>query len=234
MSAKGGKRTLERARISDMLGHHEELRGRLMDIDQATAEPRPEVLLFDLGGVLVDNVMFDELPALLPEPVEEGELRKRWLYSPSVQAFERGQILTEAFASSFIAEWGLEISATHFLDQFSSWPRGPYPGALELLDRLRPHYRLALLSNCNVVHWDRAADLRNRVHAAFSSHIMGAVKPMSSVFHRVAEELGVEPAVVCFFDDSLPNIEAARAAGMNAHLTRGMRELEVAIQTLAG
>jgi len=35
------------------------------------AERRPEVLLFDLGGVLLENVMFDELPALLPKPVED-------------------------------------------------------------------------------------------------------------------------------------------------------------------
>jgi putative hydrolase of the HAD superfamily len=189
-------------------------------------------LLFDLGGVLVDNVMFDELPALLPEPVEDGELRRRWLFSPSVQAFERGEVPTEAFAASFIAEWGLQISAAHFLDKFASWPRGPYPGALELLDSLRRDYRLALLSNCNAVHWERASEFRDRVHAAFSSHIMGVVKPMPSIFNRVAEALGVEPADVCFFDDSRPNIEAARAVGMTAHLTRGIQELEIAIQAL--
>ncbi len=29
------------------------------------------------------------------------------------------------------------------------------PGARELLDTLRPRYRLAALSNSNAVHWDR-------------------------------------------------------------------------------
>jgi HAD superfamily hydrolase (TIGR01509 family) len=193
---------------------------------------RPEVLLFDLGGVLVDNVMFDELPALLPQPIADGELRRRWLFSPSVQAFEQGRICAEVFASSFIAEWGLDIGPAHFLDNFASWPRGPYPGALELLDRLRHDYRLALLSNCNAVHWERVADFRDRVHAAFSSHIMGVVKPAPAIFNRVAVALDVEPAAVCFFDDSLANIEAARAVGMDAYLTRGIQELEIAIQAL--
>ena len=46
---------------------------------------RPKVLLFDLGGVLVDNVAFDRLPELLPEPIERGALVDRRIDSPSVR-----------------------------------------------------------------------------------------------------------------------------------------------------
>jgi putative hydrolase of the HAD superfamily len=201
--------------------------------DAEVAARRPEVLLFDLGGVLVDNVTFDELPALLPEPIEDGELRRRWLFSPAVRAFERGEIAGDAFAAAFVAEWRLGVSPSRFLQIFASWPRGPYPGALELLDRLRDDYRLALLSNCNPVHWERMTGLRERVHSAFSSHLLGVVKPDASSFSRVADALGVAPAAVCFFDDSPPNVEAARAVGMQAHLTRGVAEVELALRRLA-
>jgi HAD superfamily hydrolase (TIGR01509 family) len=193
---------------------------------------RPEVLLFDLGGVLVENVMFDELPSLLPERLENEELRRRWLLSPAVQAFERGGITADDFAAAFAAEWRLEVSAAQFLENFASWPRGPYPGALELLDHLRADYRLALLTNCNSVHWDRVGVFRSRVHASFSSHILGVVKPDPAIFREVVGALNVEPGAVSFFDDSLANVEAARAVGMDAHLTRGLREVELAIQAL--
>jgi len=193
---------------------------------------RPTVLLFDLGGVLVDNVTFDELPRLLPSPISDGELRRRWLFSPSVQAFERGSMTTEAFADAFVAEWGLNVTPAQFLEAFAGWPRGPYPGALVLLDRLRGDYRLALLSNCNPVHWARLTAFRYRVDDAFSSHLLGLVKPELAIFHRVVDALAVSPEAIWFFDDSPANVEAAREAGMVACLTRGVGDVERALQAL--
>jgi len=43
---------------------------------------RGKVLMFDLGGVLVENDGRAELTALLPRPLEAGELWRRWLASP--------------------------------------------------------------------------------------------------------------------------------------------------------
>lgn len=193
----------------------------------------PEILLFDLGGVLVDNVIFEALPALLPTPLEDSEMRRRWLHSPSVQAFERGEIGSDEFGSAFVFEWALTVSPVEFLDNFATWPRGPFPGALELLDRLRPTYRLALLTNCNAVHWDRLEPVRRRVHAAFSSHLLGMVKPDEGVFRHVAEALDAAPTSICFFDDSLANVQAAQVVGMEAHLARGVADIEAIIATFA-
>lgn len=198
-----------------------------------TPMARPEVLLFDLGGVLVDNATFDELPTLLREPVDDEELRRRWLFSPSVQAYERGAISTDEFATAFVAEWRIDLAPADFLARFECWPRGPFPGALELLERTRETYRLALLSNCNAVHWERLAPFRDRVHAAYSSHDLGLVKPDPAIFARVVEALQVDPQAICFFDDSPPNVEAARALGMTAYCTRGLAELEHALESLA-
>lgn len=193
---------------------------------------RPEVLLFDLGGVLIENALFDELPKLLPEPVAPDALRRRWLFSPAVQAYERGETGTEAFLSAFIAEWGLAVTAVEFLEAFTSWPRGPYPGALELLETLGAKYRLAVLSNCNPAHWDRLLDVRSRVEAAYSSHELGLVKPDPLIFRRVAERLGTEPERICFFDDSTANVEAARSVGLQAFQTDGIDALVRVVREL--
>ena len=48
---------------------------------------RPDVLLFDLGGVLVENVGFERLNALLPATLPIEELKTRWLASTAVRTF---------------------------------------------------------------------------------------------------------------------------------------------------
>ena len=40
---------------------------------------QPAVLLFDLGGVLVDNVGFERFNELLPTPIPIEDLKAQWL-----------------------------------------------------------------------------------------------------------------------------------------------------------
>ncbi len=61
--------------------------------------PTPTVLLFDLGGVLVESVGYERFNALLPKPLSMEELKTRWLASPAVRSFETGCWSAEAFAT---------------------------------------------------------------------------------------------------------------------------------------
>src|SRR5256885_15418243 len=116
---------------------------------------KPAVLLFDLGGVLVENVGFERFNALLPSPIPTEELKTWWLASPAVRAFEVGSCTPEAFARGVVAEWQLPLSPNAFLEAFSYWPKGLYPGASELLATLRERHVVACLSNSNAIHWQR-------------------------------------------------------------------------------
>jgi putative hydrolase of the HAD superfamily len=49
----------------------------------------------------------------------------------------------------------------------------------------------------------------------FSARVK-AIKPEPDIFALAAERFGVPPAELLFFDDHLPNIKAARAAGWHA------------------
>ena len=51
----------------------------------------PSVLLFDLGGVLIENVGFERFNALLSSPIPLEELKTQWLASPAVRSFETGR-----------------------------------------------------------------------------------------------------------------------------------------------
>jgi FMN phosphatase YigB (HAD superfamily) len=84
----------------------------------------PKVLLFDLGGVLVEWAGPRELPKLLAASMDPEDLRVKWATSPAVGQFETGRCSEQEFATAFIDEWGLRVDRDRFLEAFSSWVVG--------------------------------------------------------------------------------------------------------------
>ncbi|MEJ2583383.1 MAG: hypothetical protein P8127_17410, partial [Acidobacteriota bacterium] len=70
--------------------------------------PPFEVLLFDLGGLLIDFAGFDELVPLMLGAVDREEVRRRWISSKAVQRFERAEISPLEFANGVIRELRLD------------------------------------------------------------------------------------------------------------------------------
>jgi len=186
---------------------------------------QPAVLLFDLGGVLLENVGFERFNALLPSPIPSEELKTQWLTSPAVRSFEAGNCTAEIFARSVVSDWKLPLSPTSFLEAFTYWPRGLYAGASELLAELRERYVVACLSNSNEVHWQRFGGFREHFDFSLSSHLLGEVKPDPQCFRRALQECNTTAGEVAFFDDSLTNVTAARSLGIEAFHVNGLSEV---------
>jgi HAD superfamily hydrolase (TIGR01509 family) len=189
----------------------------------------PTILLFDLGGVLVHTKGFASLKALLApsgraEAFDDQLLRDRWLSSPSVRDFELGRISASEFAARFVREWELSISPADFMADLAAWIEQTYPGAEELLAALRQKYRVCCFSNCNELHWEMMATFLQRFDHAFSSHLLGCIKPDEEAFRAVLATLGAEPEEAVFFDDSRANVEAAERLGIRAFLVHGPEE----------
>lgn len=181
------------------------------------AEP-VSVLLFDLGGVLVDFSGHEQLQALLPERLEVDALTAAWHACPHSLAYGAGALATDEFIPRFRRDWGIALDDDAFLDAWQSWVRGWLPGARELLDELRPRFRLAALSNSNAAHWDRLAELGvlDAFELALGSQQLRVRKPDAEVFDLAVARLGVPAGGVLFFDDSRANVDAAQAAGLQA------------------
>ncbi len=198
-----------------------------------TRKPEFDVLLFDLGGVLIDFAGFEEMSRLLPQVSDRSEIRDRWIHSESVQLFERGDITPESFARRLVEEFHLELSAEDFLREFVSWARGPYPGAVSLLGRLRATHRIACLSNSNELHTPiHRASIHPHVDTFYFSDEIGLVKPDREIFDHVIHDLAVSPRRIAFFDDTMINVEAAREVGLNAFSVDGIVEVEAQLQRL--
>jgi putative hydrolase of the HAD superfamily len=189
----------------------------------------PALLLFDLGGVLIENACLVRLVDLIPGPGAD-DIRNRWLASPSVRRFEMGRVAPGEFAEAFVAEWGLALSPREFLEEFASWPRGFYPGVSDLLRDLRRRFRIGCLSNSNALHWERFGELLSEFDPALSSHRLEVVKPDPEAFRRALLECDIEPGKVCFFDDSPANVESASGVGMRAFHVDGFEALRRVVE----
>ena len=186
-----------------------------------------DVLLFDLGGVLIDFAGFEEMGPLLSKPVPRPVVRQRWIESEAVRLFERGEIAPREFADRSLAEWDLAMDADAFLDLFVGWARGLYPDAAQLLGRIRTEFPLACLSNSNELHTPLHREaIRPFIERCFFSNEIGSVKPEVEIFHHVVRKLAIDPSRIGFFDDTAINVEAAERAGLTAFLTDGIVELE--------
>jgi putative hydrolase of the HAD superfamily len=186
------------------------------------------VLLFDLGGVLVEWVGRDQLLELTDGRLSPEKARKFWLYSRWVQLFERGRCRPDEFAAGAVAELGLEIAPSEFLARFVEWDRGPFPNAIPLLEALSAHFQLACLSNNNEIHWPRIRDqfgLGRFFHPQFVSHELDLIKPEPEIFRYVASVLDLPPGQVLFFDDNPECVTAARQEGFQAEVARGVGEV---------
>ena len=92
-----------------------------------------QVVLFDLGGVLVEVEGVAAFQRMLGRPLSQEEVWKRWLTASAwVSTFlSLGQCTPEVFATGIVAEWGLTVTAEAFLDDFRNWPTRLFPGVSE-------------------------------------------------------------------------------------------------------
>lgn len=193
------------------------------------------VLLFDLGGVLVQTRGFISLKAMLAKAArddapDDQALRDWWLGSPSVREFELGMVDASTFASHFIEEWRVPVSADEFLSDLATWIERPYPGAEELLVGLREKHHVSCLTNCNELHWAALTSFLRHFDSAFSSHLVGQIKPDPEAYRSVLRALDVGPEAVRFFDDSRANVLGARAVGMKGFLVHEPQEIRNALE----
>lgn len=192
--------------------------------------PEPEVtsiklLLFDLGGVLVDFAGPRELGQHLRDPSTPAEILKRWVNCPHTDEFERGALSPQEWAERFVRDWGVTLEPEEFLKVFRTMSRCVLPGARELLDALRPRFRLAALSNSNALHWERNTHelkLLELFEFAIASHQVGLCKPDPAIYKLAIERAGVPPGAIMFFDDLAANVEAACALSIRGRQVKGV------------
>jgi HAD superfamily hydrolase (TIGR01509 family) len=196
------------------------------------AGPDVDLVLFDLGGVLIELggvVALRNMSGI----AEDHQVWHRWLTSPWVRRFESGQCSTVEFSGGVVSEWKLTVSPEQFLELFRQWPVGPMPGSPELLVDVQQSVPIGCLSNTNKLHWEDQIGkwpMLDLFDYRFLSFDLGLVKPDPAIFRAVADRLPVRRDRVLFLDDNDLNADAARAFGFLARRVCGIDEARQALE----
>lgn len=188
-----------------------------------------ELVLFDLGGVLIEVPGVEAMIELTGIDSPE-EVWRRWLSCRWVRLFESGGCSETDFAVGLIEDWQLPISERDFLESFGSWATRPISGAEDLVAETAAAVPVGCLSNTNALHWEQQLarwPMMQLFGHTFLSFQTGFVKPDRQAFDHVVSAAGIQPNRILFLDDNVINVEAACQAGIRAVHTVGVENARV-------
>lgn len=195
---------------------------------------RPAVVVFDLGGVVID-VDFARVLARWARltGAEPARLRERFSHDDGFRRHERGELDDDGFRRHLERTLGIALSPAQFAEGWNAIFGGLQPGIVDVLDALKPRVRLACFTNTNTLHevrWrELYGDAMERFERVFCSHRIGRRKPEPEAYVHVARELGVEPGRILFFDDGQAQVDGARAAGWEAERVASVADIRAAL-----
>lgn len=184
-----------------------------------------DVILFDVGGVLLTNSwdVRERAQAAAFFHIDEADLQAR--HAEIVGLWERGGIPMSTYLDVAVFHEPRSFSRDEFiacmLDQSKLLPNG----AMGILKELSAsgHYLIGSLNNeareLNEYRF-KAFGLRNYFEVALSSCYLGLRKPDLAIYQRAIDIVGGPPERILFIDDRPENVTGAQAAGLAAlHFT---------------
>ena len=188
-----------------------------------------DLIIFDLGRVLVDFDFHKVVRRLKRHsPLTEKQIYQFFMHTPLWDTFERGQTEPKDFFQHLTKE--LRLNNLSFQDFTPLWNRifTEKHDTVSILRRLRGRYRIALLSNVNVMHWSHILethDFMGWFDHPIASCAIGQRKPELDIYRTTLYMTGVKPAQAIFIDDMENNVLAARSVGIRSHQFIDARQL---------
>ena len=183
-------------------------------------------LVLDLMGVVLYDPYLEAIQAAVPAPLEQVWRRRD---ATSWPEFECGLIEEAEFERRF---WADAATAPPFdPEAFHAARRAGYrfiDGMEELIaDARAAGLALHVASNYPVwIEEVRATfGLDERFDGVWASCHLGVRKPDRRFYERLLEKVGLPGEACLFADDRQVNVDAARAAGMRAHLFTSAEDL---------
>lgn len=203
-------------------------------------EQHYDTLLLDLGGVLIDVDYHASARAFHALGFEDFDA----LYSKAKQdhlfdGLETGELSPAQFRDRIRQIFRPDITDREIDDCWNAM-LGTIPAErIALLERLRDHYQVLLLSNTNAIHVpafeaivardNGITDFKGLFHGAYYSCEIGLRKPHPEAFHQVLERHGADPVRTLFIDDNIQHVVGARSAGLHAEHLESEKEDVVAM-----
>jgi glucose-1-phosphatase len=197
-----------------------------------------DALLFDLGRVVID-IDFDRAFSRWAGHArcDQKLISERFRHDDTAyKRHERGEIDSEEFFDNLRASLAIDISDAQLLEGWNSILVGEMPGVSELLAKAAGSFPLYAFTNSNREHeqyWSKQFScLLSNFKEVYVSSTIGLRKPEAEAYDYVVRAIGVSADRIVFFDDSLENIEGARARGLQAVHVKSGADLADALAVL--
>jgi len=175
-------------------------------------------ILFDFGNVICTFDNRRILHALAPICGRPPEDLERLIYGSDLpMAYEAGALSSQEFLAGISDLCGCAVPEDLFVPAFTDIFT-PIEPTFALIRRLKPRYKLGLVSNTNPWHADhgiRTTDVFPLFDAVSLSHEVRALKPDHRIFEDALAKLALPPEACAFIDDIPAFAEAATALGMH-------------------
>jgi putative hydrolase of the HAD superfamily len=178
-----------------------------------------KALVFDCGGVVLrdrDASYYSRWEDRLG--MAHGSLRQQLYEGPLWAQAETGKLSEKAFWRAAGSELGLSSHESDALasDAWASW--GVDPIVLQLVERARSRFRVAMLSNATEVleqKLDSTFGIADRFDPIINSARVGIAKPDAAIYQELFRQMRLEPGEIVFVDDRADNVAAAARLGMH-------------------
>lgn len=199
---------------------------------------KPSIVVFDLGGVLIDWNPRHLYRSLIEDEVEREHFLKE-ICSPAWNlSADAGVPLAEATATLVEQHPSKEALIRAYFDRWIEMIGGPMPGTVQLLEAL--HARgtpLWAITNWSaetfaLVRHEPPYAFLNLFRDIFVSGDLKMVKPEEPIFRHALSVIGADPAECLFIDDAPHNVATARRIGMHAHQFGTAASLESELRAL--
>jgi len=188
-----------------------------------------EAVVFDVGKVLVEWERDLPFRRLIPDATQRA-----WFMETVIPLSWHGQHDAGRAADEMIAERSAMFpDHAHlieaWLSHFNETIPGPVPGSEEIVEELAAHgVPLYAITNFGADTWAGfrpTYPLFDRFRDIVVSGDEKLAKPDPAIYALAEARFGHAPASMLFVDDSLPNVESARACGWHAHHFNGAETL---------
>lgn len=182
-------------------------------------------IIFDLGGIIL-NIDYQRTATAFKALGFHNfeELYSQFHLSEIFDQFETGKISADEFLDALQQKAPASVTREQLIDAWNAMLLDFPVARLQLLQQLRQHYNLFLLSNTNAIHHDAfnkilldsrgIPSLATFFDRAYYSHLIGLRKPHAEAYQYVLDAHDLKAEATLFIDDTLPNITGAEAVGI--------------------
>lgn len=190
-----------------------------------------KLIIFDLGGILIENYdlpFFKALAEKCKKTQEEIEEKIK----PLMQQSERGEITEYEFVKQFLKEMRCTTDAKEILKTRRAATK-ENPGIREFIKKIKKHYPVAFATNNaeeEFVYNNKTFGFTKLFDYGVASYQAHARKTEPTMFEMILQHFNVKPEEAVFLDDSIANLKAPQELGTKTiHFTsleQARKELE--------